>query len=82
MMENQKELGKILNEYFVQNSGLKKKRSYWSTNCRKLGITEDVTLPTKIKISTIKCLKNKKLELSDKVQNFGNNPLTLFKKRQ
>ena len=47
-------------------------------------ITKDVTLCTKIKAlhSQIKCLKNEKLELSDKVHDFENNCLMLFKKWQ
>ena len=53
-MENQKKHEKILSECFAENSRLKKKRSCWSTKCRKLEITEDVTLPTKIKDSMIK----------------------------
>ena len=49
LMENQKELEKILSECLVENSRLKKKRSYWNTKCRKAESTEDVTLPTKVK---------------------------------
>ena len=47
-------------------------------------ITKDVTLCTKIKDlhDQIKCLKNEKLELSDKVHDFENNYLMLFKKGQ
>ena len=47
-------------------------------------ITKDVTLCTKIKDfhDQIKCLKNEKLELSDKVHDFENNCLMLFKKWQ
>ena len=44
-------------------------------------ITKDVTLCTKIKDlhhNQIKCLKNEKLELSDKVHDFENNCLMLF----
>ena len=48
-MENQTEFDKILSECLAENNGLKKERSYWSTKCRKLKSTEDVTLPTKIK---------------------------------
>ena len=42
---------------------------YWSTECTKLEITKIVTLSTKIKDvhDQIKCLKNEKLDLSDKV---------------
>ena len=42
---------------------------YWSTKCTKLEITKIVTLSTKIKDvhDQIKCLKNEKLDLSDKV---------------
>ena len=60
LMENQKELEKILNECLVKNSRHKKKRSYWSTKCRKHESTEDVTLSTKIEDlhNQIKCLKN------------------------
>ena len=50
---------KKLSECLVENSKLKKKRSYWSTKCRKLEITEVVTLSTKIKDYN----KNEKLEL-------------------
>ena len=54
---------------------LEKKGSYWITNCRQLEITKDVTLSTKIKDlhDQIKCLKNEKLKLSDKVYDFENN---------
>ena len=48
-MKNQKELEKILSECLTENSLLKKKRSYWSTMCRKLESTEDFALPTKLK---------------------------------
>ena len=49
-----------------------------------LKITKDVTLCTKIKglHDQIKCLKNEKLELSDKVHDFENNCLMLFKEGQ
>ena len=59
----------------MENSRLKKKGSYWSTKCRKLEITKDVTLSTKMKDlhDQIKCLKNEKLELNDKVHGFKNN---------
>ena len=59
-MENQKEPQKILSEFWTENSRIKKKRSYWSTKCRKLESTEDVTLRTKLKdlYDQIKCLKN------------------------
>ena len=40
LMENQKELEKIFSECLKENSRLKKKRSYWSTKCRKLESTE------------------------------------------
>ena len=56
----------------------KKKKSYCSTKCRKLEITEDVSLPTKIKDES----QNEKLELSDKAYDFENNCLMLFKKGQ
>ena len=57
---------------------LKKKIS--KNNWQK--ISKDVTLCTKIKDlqNQIKCLKNEKLELSDKVHDFENNCLVLFKK--
>ena len=44
-------------------------------------ITEDVTLYTKTKDLhyQIKCLKNEKLELRDKMHEFENNCLILFK---
>ena len=63
---------------------LKKKTSKNNSslsNWRK--ITKD-TLCTKIKDfhNQIKCLKNEKLELSDKVHDFENNYLMLFKKGQ
>ena len=60
-MENQKELEKILIECLMENSRLKKKRSYWSTKSRKLESTEDVALPTKIRDlrNQINLLKNK-----------------------
>ena len=47
-------------------------------------ITKDVTLCTKIKDlhDQIKCLKNEKLKLSDKVYDFENDCLMLFKKGQ
>ena len=59
------------------------KKSYWS-KYRKLESTEDANLPITIKdlCNQIKCLKNWKLELSDKVHNFENKHLILFKKRQ
>ena len=68
----------------MENSRLKKKGSYWSTKCRKFEITKDVTLSTKINDldDQIKCLKNENLELSDKVHDFENNHLMLFKKGQ
>ena len=47
-MKNQNEPENILSECLTENSRLKKKRSYWSTKCRKLETTEDVALPTKI----------------------------------
>ena len=55
-----------------------------STKCRKLEITKDVILSTKIKDlhNQIKCLKNEKLKLSDKVYDFENKCLMLFKKGQ
>ena len=64
---------------------LKKKTSKNNSslsNWRK--ITKDVTLCTKIKDfhDQIKCLKNEKLELSDKVHDFENNCLILFKNGQ
>ena len=72
---------KKLSDCFVENSRLKWKESYWSTKCRKLEITKDVTFSTKIKDlhDQIKFLKNEKLELSDKVHDFENNCLILFK---
>ena len=47
-------------------------------------ITKDVTLCTKTKDlhDQINCLKNKKLELRDKVHDFENDCLMLFKKGQ
>ena len=50
------------------------------SNWRK--ITKVITLHTKIKDlhDQIKCLKNGKLELSDKVHDFENNCLMVFKK--
>ena len=50
------------------------------SNWRK--ITKGITLHTKIKDlhDQIKCLKNGKLELSDKVHDFENNCLMVFKK--
>ena len=68
----------------MENSRLKKKGSYWSTKCSKLEFTKDLTLSTKIKDldDQIKCLKNKKLELSDKEHDFENICLVLFKKGQ
>ena len=52
--------------------------------CNKFEFTKDVSLPTKIKDvdDQIKCLKNEKLELSDKVHDFENNSSMLFKKGQ
>ena len=52
--------------------------------CRKLESTKNITLSTKIKDlqDQINCLKNEKLELSDKVHDFENDCLTLFKKGQ
>ena len=59
-MESEKELEKILSECFRKNSRLKRKRSYWSTTCRKLESTEDVSLSKKLEdlCDHIKCLKN------------------------
>ena len=50
------------------------------SNWRK--ITKGIVLHTKIKDlhDQIKCLKNEKLELSDKVHDFENNCLMVFKK--
>ena len=48
-MKHQKELEKILSECLTENSWPKKKRSYWSTMCRKLESTEDFPLSTKLK---------------------------------
>ena len=48
-MESQKELEKTSSKCLTANTSLKKKKSYWSTKCRKLESTEDVTLSTKIK---------------------------------
>ena len=52
------------------------------SNWRK--IFKDVTFCTKIKDlhNQIKCLKNEKLKLSDKVYDFENNCLMFFKKGQ
>ena len=68
----------------MENIRLKKNGSYWSIKCRKLENTKDVTLFTKIKDlhNQIKCLKDEKLELSDKVHDSENNCLMLFKKGQ
>ena len=75
---------KKLSDCLAENRRLKKKGSYLSTKCRKLKITTDVTLSTKMKDlhDQIKCLKNGKLKLSDKVYDFENNCLMLFKKGQ
>ena len=58
--ENQKELEKTSRECLTENSMLKKKIYYWSTKCKKLESTEDVTLSTKIKVlyNQRKFLKN------------------------
>ena len=60
MMENQKELEKILKECLENISMLKKKILYLSTKCKKIETTEDITLSTKTKdlLHQIECLQN------------------------
>ena len=44
----------------MENSSLKKKKSYWNTKYRKLAGTQNVALSTKIKdlYDQMKCLRN------------------------
>lgn len=42
LMENQKELSKILSECLMENSRLKKKISYWSNKCRKFNVLKKI----------------------------------------
>ena len=73
-------MGTIKCKKFYGVETLKKKIS--KNNWRK--ITKDVTLCTKRKDlhDQIKCLKNEKLELSNKVHDFENSSLMLFKEGQ
>ena len=71
-MENQKELEKTSSECLTANNSLKKKKSYWSTKCKKLKSTEDVTLSTKIKD-----LK-KELWLSDNAQTILDQHMKIY----
>ena len=68
-MESQKELEKTSSKCLTANTSLKKKKSYWSTKCRKLESTEDVT--------KIKDLK-KELWLSDNTQTILDQHMKIY----